>query len=1354
MKLKNLLFSFMLCMLIGHNAANAVTKTWAGGTSSVSWAGGTWSPAGAPVAGDDVIFNTNATITNVPTINALNSLTLSGGVTVTLTGNGQVISIGAGGLNIPSGNTLKMLLNTQLKAGTGFNATGAGSLFTAATSTALPAGTSGANVIYPFDIILNAGGAQTLPGYATYTNLTVNLPTSTTITKLGTGSVITGILTLTSGILDCVGNTFTMSPTASLAAGSGSQSSYIYMSSASGALVRRCPQATATLFPIGTATTYTPLTITNTSGTSDITTKLKTSFTRAPLVAANCVNLEWSVLGSSATTADLSFQFNTSNFGTGYTVSGSELGNNTTAYSRVATGFVTGSSNPYTYSVTGLTIPTTAANYYVIGNYGAIIAATAPNTAPTITSITPADGQLLVAFTAPKSNGGADITDYKYSINGGTNYISVGSTSSPFTISGLTNGTAYTVLLKGVNSVGDGTASTGVSGTPVGGALIAPTISFATPTSVIKNYGDPAFTNSASSNSAGALNYSSGTPDVATVDASSGQVTIVAAGSTVITVSQAANGIYDVGSKTYTLTVAPKSLSISGLPTTKPYDGTTTASVTGTAVLSAAEAKGVGSTSDGLPYTGDDVSVNSTATAGTFSSKDAGSRTITYTGLSLSGAQAANYTIGTTAGTITPLALSATPSGGQKNYSGTLAAGTITATLSGLVGTETLGVTAVGTFTDVSAGQGKTVNITYTLADGTNGGKAANYSLAPGTMTANISKKPLTQVVTSISSKIYDGTTTTGTVNLGALSGFVNGETVTAAVNTSTYTDANVGTGKTATITYTLGNGTNGGLASNYYLANNTTATGDITAISLPITGSGQVSIGNSSLLPGTDLSVADGVELIVDNSTTVRSLTVVPGAKVTLNSATPLTATNGIILQSSLTATATLKDNYSTPTITATVQQYLPQGRNWYVSVPTSTGNTSNFIGGGLATSVSHWNEVGDGTTGAWVNDYTGAMTPGKGYVAVSANGSGSGTNNISYSALLNSGNIPVTLTRTGTGSFAGYNLIANPYPSYVNPMAALNALNVEKTIWYRTKGSTYKFETVNTTTGVGTDAAQSGHAVTGYIPPFQAFWVRTNTTGEELVFTNAMREHANPVVGETTIATTTMKVRKQDLNSIVRIRINGNGGTDEAVLYFNADASNAYDNFDSRKMFESVAATTPEIYTQIGVEKLVINGMQAVPYNIELPLGFVAKQAGDYSIAVDEMKNFETGTRIVLIDKNVPNTEKELTADVTYQFSSQVTVPSTDRFSLVFRSPSNSTSLKEVTKLNAQVYVNAVNQIAILAPVGSNYVIYNALGQNINDGLTSSNTQIINMKPQSGMYVVRVSENGKELTTKVFIK
>jgi hypothetical protein len=88
--------------------------------------------------------------------------------------------------------------------------------------------------------------------------------------------------------------------------------------------------------------------------------------------------------------------------------------------------------------------------------------------APTITSITPANTILYVNFTAPSNTGGEPITDYEYSTDNGITWTSSGSTTSPITISGLTNGVTYQVVLRAINSIGDGDSSNTVSAIPNG----------------------------------------------------------------------------------------------------------------------------------------------------------------------------------------------------------------------------------------------------------------------------------------------------------------------------------------------------------------------------------------------------------------------------------------------------------------------------------------------------------------------------------------------------------------------------------------------------------------------------------------------------------------------------------------------------------------------------------------------------------------------------------------------------------------------------------------------------------------------------------------------------------------------
>jgi uncharacterized delta-60 repeat protein len=91
--------------------------------------------------------------------------------------------------------------------------------------------------------------------------------------------------------------------------------------------------------------------------------------------------------------------------------------------------------------------------------------------APTLNSVTPGDRKVTVAFTAGATNGAA-ITDYEYSLNGGT-YVSAGTTSSPFTITGLSGRTGYSVTIKARNSAGLSTASSSLSATTTDTSLDA-----------------------------------------------------------------------------------------------------------------------------------------------------------------------------------------------------------------------------------------------------------------------------------------------------------------------------------------------------------------------------------------------------------------------------------------------------------------------------------------------------------------------------------------------------------------------------------------------------------------------------------------------------------------------------------------------------------------------------------------------------------------------------------------------------------------------------------------------------------------------------------------------------------------
>ena len=76
--------------------------------------------------------------------------------------------------------------------------------------------------------------------------------------------------------------------------------------------------------------------------------------------------------------------------------------------------------------------------------------------------------QLLVYFN-PGTAGSSPVTDYQYSLNGGSTWSSFASpqTSSPLTISGLTNGTTYSVAIRPMQGLQASVPSNVASGRPV-----------------------------------------------------------------------------------------------------------------------------------------------------------------------------------------------------------------------------------------------------------------------------------------------------------------------------------------------------------------------------------------------------------------------------------------------------------------------------------------------------------------------------------------------------------------------------------------------------------------------------------------------------------------------------------------------------------------------------------------------------------------------------------------------------------------------------------------------------------------------------------------------------------------------
>jgi hypothetical protein len=284
----------------------------------------------------------------------------------------------------------------------------------------------------------------------------------------------------------------------------------------------------------------------------------------------------------------------------------------------------------------------------------------------------------------------------------------------------------------------------------------------------------------------------------------------------------ATNGISPAATSSgATLVVTPIPLTPSVTANNKTYDSTTTASIA-TATLT-----GV------LP--GDVGNVQLTVGSASFALPGVGNgKTVTASGLGLTGSAAGDYALttstATTTANITVLTVTPVVTVNNKGYDGTNAATILNRSITGAVSGDLINLQLIGgtaTFADALVANGKTVTVTGLSLTGAVSG---NYQLSSSTATttANITLATVTPSITA-SNKVYDGTTT-ATISGRSLTGVAAGDVgnVTLTGGTATFATAGVGNGKTVTAT---GLSLTGSAIGNYQLSSSSaTTTANITA--------------------------------------------------------------------------------------------------------------------------------------------------------------------------------------------------------------------------------------------------------------------------------------------------------------------------------------------------------------------------------------------------------------------------------------------------------------------------------------------------------------------------------------------
>lgn len=528
---------------------------------------------------------------------------------------------------------------------------------------------------------------------------------------------------------------------------------------------------------------------------------------------------------------------------------------------------------------------------------------------------------------------------------------------------------------------------------------------------------------------------------------------------------------------------------------------------------------------------------------------------------------------------------------------------------------------------------------------------------------------------------------------------------------------------------------------------------------------SGSTTVNNGTLvlsnkLMNSDVTVNNGATLIIDgNDVVVNSLTVNSGGNIIVNIGKTLTVSNNLNTSGVVTLNSD-SQNYSslivngTSTGNVTYNRYVNNnaatGGNDLISAPVSgqafdvfIANNTNILAepdpgirvlfGGFdidANEYELWNETD-----------TTPLAAGQGYR--SGIDQTAGNNIVQFEGIVNTSTVGSPIS-VGTGS--KWNLIGNPYPSYLSAQAFL-AQN--SSLLDPTATAIYGYNN-------DTDALAGGQYTivnnfTSYqLAPGQGFFVASSVTGGNVQFLTSMRSISG---GDDFI-------QGRESNVITNVKLSLSNSTESFLtdFYFSEFSTLGLDPGYDASLFGG-AAPAFSIYSHL------VEGNTGVPYGIQalgetdyndvtIALGVNASQGEQITFTIDS--STIPSTVDVFLDDVVANTSTQLNS-MDYILTPSTNLSGTGRFFIRFAEESLSTQNHNFE--NIDIYVSkqtkemVINGLLVDQTMLNIYDIQGRLitKTQLNHTLTENRIKISNVS--NGIYIVKLKNNSQELSKKVII-
>lgn len=430
--------------------------------------------------------------------------------------------------------------------------------------------------------------------------------------------------------------------------------------------------------------------------------------------------------------------------------------------------------------------------------------------------------------------------------------------------------------------------------------------------------------------------------------------------------------------------------------------------------------------------------------------------------------------------------------------------------------------------------------------------------------------------------------------------------------------------------------------------------------------------------------------------------------------------------------------------------------GQTWssFLSSDSNYNEGLIFNNGSEPTTTFLFGPFEKGTTDDYVlfdDNSSDELTTGKGYRTATNTGTGAA---LTFTGTVVTGPVTTTIENDMTGEFSEWNLIGNPYPSYIDLETFLNHVGsvsgvTNLSLLDASTAAVYGYNANSDDTGSIWTVINLATGST-LIAPGQGFFVSSSLSTANLEFTPDMQVAGTDddfIYG-----------RSPDANDFLELKMESTSNNWSTSVYFNENASNGLDlGYDASIFGNSIPDFC--LYSHLledneGLPLAIQTLHPSACDNVSVPLGVSANQGQQITFSI-ENSLLPAATEVHLID-NLTGISTLLNSS-DYTFTANTTISGTGRFFLNFTT--DTLSLEETNLNDVNIYSNQSSRTILVDGILRSETIATVYDLNgrivLQDELdTTLNRNIINTNElNTGVYVVKIQSDNYNASQKVIL-